>query len=208
MKRKLGILCILLGCLMLLGAGALYGSNELESLRAERSSRQAVEQLQAQILELKQEPAGTAQGSDEPEEPRMTVVEIDGYGYIGYVSIPRLKLELPVMDQWDETRLKTAPCRYAGTTMGDDLVIMAHNYRKHFGPIRRLKVGDEVSFVDMDGISTLYHVAATDVVSANAVEEVTANEYDLTLFTCTYGGKTRVVVYCSRAVNADMDQPS
>ena len=36
------------------------------------------------------------------------------------------------------------------------------------------------------------------VVSFTAVEEMTAGEYDLTLFTCTYGGQSRVTVRCDR----------
>lgn len=198
MKRKLGIVCIVLGLGMLLGALAIYGCNELESERAGISAQHTVELVREQIQQSPEKetvPAETA-----PSSPQMTVVDIDGFGYIGYVSIPRLKLELPVMDQWDEARLKIAPCRYSGTTMEDDLVLMAHNYRRHFGPIRRLNVNDEVIFVDMDGQSITYLVAATDVVSPKSVEDVTSGAYDLTLFTCTYGGESRVVVYCNRAV--------
>jgi hypothetical protein len=32
-----------------------------------------------------------------------------------------------------------------------------------------------------------------------AVEEMTSGEFDLPLFTCTYGGKSRVTVYCDKA---------
>ncbi len=109
------------------------------------------------------------------------------------------KLMLPVMAEWDYTRLRTAPCRYAGTTFGDDLVILAHNYKRHFGQLSELKVGDAVTFTDMDGVVTNYEVVALDVLSATAVEEMVAGEYDLTLFTCTYGGKSRVTLRCDRA---------
>ncbi len=48
----------------------------------------------------------------DPYDPEMTVVEIDGYGYVGVLTIPALELELPVMSEWDAARLKIAP---AGT---------------------------------------------------------------------------------------------
>lgn len=198
-KRKLGLLCFFLGAAMLLGAAALFAGNELENARAAQSVEKTLQQVSDEI-QLRQEqpaPTETIPEATEPTEPTMTVVEIDGYGYIGYISIPRLKLELPVMSEWDDARLKIAPCRYSGTTMEENLVVMAHNYRKHFGPIRRLKPGDEVSFVDMDGVTTAYQVAATATVKPTAVEEVTSGAYDLTLFTCTYGAQTRVVVYCN-----------
>jgi sortase A len=48
----------------------------------------------------------------------------------------------------------------------------------------------------MDGKTTVYTVVGTDVLDPSAVEVMTAGEYDLTLFTCTYGGASRVTVYC------------
>ena len=128
----------------------------------------------------------------------MTEVVIDGYAYIGYLSIPSLGLELPVMSEWDYTRLKIAPCRYAGSVKTDNLVIAAHNYRRHFGPIKKLAIGDEVYFTDVDGIVFCYEVVEMVTLSPTAVEEMSAGDYDLTLFTCTYGGQSRVTVRCDR----------
>ena len=73
---------------------------------------------------------------------------------------------------------------------------MAHNYRNHFGRIKGLSEGDSVSFTDMDGVTYAYTVVAKDILAPTAVEEMTAGEYDLTLFTCTPGGASRVTVYC------------
>jgi sortase A len=48
----------------------------------------------------------------------------------------------------------------------------------------------------MDGNTTAYEVVGKDVLDPTAVEVMTSGEYDLTLFTCTYGGASRVTVYC------------
>lgn len=128
----------------------------------------------------------------------MAEVEMDGYAYIGYISMPSLDLELPIMSEWDYKRLKVAPCRYTGSVNGDDLVLLAHNYTKHFGKIRRLTAGDIVSFTDVDGVTTHYEVISLVTLQPTDVEKVTASGYDLTLFTCTYGGSTRVTVYCDK----------
>jgi sortase A len=130
------------------------------------------------------------------EDKEMTEVEIDGNLYIGYISIPSIRMELPVMSDWSYPKLKIAPCRYNGSIRGEDLVLMAHNYKSHFGPISQLKIGDEVFFTDMDGNTTAYEVVGKDVLDPTAVEVMTSGEYDLTLFTCTYGGASRVTVYC------------
>ena len=118
--------------------------------------------------------------------------------YVGTLQIPQLGLELPVISDWSYEALKIAPCRYYGSVNSDDLVLMGHNYKVHFGPISRLKSGDAVVFTDMDGVTTYYHVVSRDVLPPDAVEEMTAGDFDLTLFTCTYGGESRVTVYCDK----------
>ena len=163
----------------------------MEDRRAETLSENILSQIEEQVEERQGEMA-------DPYDLTMTEVEIDGYNYIGYLSIPSLDLELPVMSEWDYTRLKIAPCRYAGSTKNNDLVIAAHNYVSHFGPIKNLAQGDSVYFTDMDGIVSCYTVEEMDILAPTDVEEMTAGDYDLTLFTCTYGGKTRMTVRCGR----------
>jgi len=98
-------------------------------------------------------------------------------------------------------QLQIVPCRYFGSTFSDDLVIMAHNYPQHFGKVRNMQMGDRVPFTDMDGNQEEYQVAALDVLTATAIEDMTAGEYELILFTCTYGGENRVAVRCDRVRN-------
>jgi sortase A len=86
-----------------------------------------------------------------------------------------------------------------GDVSQDNLVIMAHNYEYHFGGLKDLDQGENVFFTDMNGEITIYEVVARDILNPVAIEEVTENDYDLTLFTCTYGGQSRVTVYCNRA---------
>ena len=201
MKRKLGIALMALGLVLLAGAAGLFLWNQQEGDRAAAASAELMPKLSAAIIENREEETPPERPSlipmpTEPEKPVMKAVEIDGHSYIGYLTIPRLGLELPVMEDWSDENLKIAPCRFTGTTMEENLVLAAHNYKKHFGPIRRLKPGDQVIFVDMENVTTVYEVAATDAVLPTAVEEVTAGAYDLALVTCTYGGNTRLVVYC------------
>ena len=46
----------------------------------------------------------------------------------------------------------------------------------------------------------LMPAAAVDILDHTAVEDMISGEYDLTLFTCTYGGENRVTVRCDRVV--------
>lgn len=43
-----------------------------------------------------------------------------------------------------------------------------------------------------------YTVSAVKTLSPTSVDEVQNSGYDLVLYTCTYGGATRVAVFCDR----------
>ena len=202
MKSKLGTLFIILGCALMAAALALFLHNQKEQVQAAAASQEAIPKVVEAIRERKQqEPEPTH--STEPTAmviPEMTVVDIDGYGYIGFLGIPSLELELPVMTDWTYPQLQIAPCRYFGSTFTDDLVVMAHNYPKHFGKLRDLQIGQTITFTDMDGNTTEYEVVALDIMDAEAVEDMTSGEYDLTLFTCNYGGQNRITVRCDKTM--------
>ena len=205
-RGRLGLSLLLLGMALLIGALGLWQSNRHEALEAEEAARAVMERL-AEAMETRQAGTGSPlQPAAEPAELPMSeitvfpmdTVEIDGQLYIGFLTIPDLDLELPVMDSWDYDRLKTAPCRYTGTVGGNDLVILAHNYLRHFGHLMDLNLGAEILFTDVNCETTRYTAADLEVLPPTAVEQMTAGEYDLTLFTCTYGGATRFTVRCLR----------
>lgn len=182
---------MILGAALFFGALGLFLYNEVQAVRAEQLSADVLHELVGQISEIHTENA-----ENQPLE--MTEVTIDGYNYIGYLLVPELELELPIMADWDYKRLKIAPCRYQGTVNGENLVLMAHNYERHFGKLSELMEGSQVIFTDMDGFSTFYEVTAKDVLVPTAVNEVTDSDFDLVLFTCTYGGKSRITIYCNK----------
>ena len=97
MKAKLGRTLMTLGTVLVAAALALVLFNYWQDSRAGQSAGLVMTSLkQAVDPDAPKDEWQQAGLSDE-----MTVREIDGYGYIGYLSIPALNLELPVMDQWD-----------------------------------------------------------------------------------------------------------
>ena len=202
MKRKIGRLCMVLGAVLILCAAGLLGYNRWDAARAEKASQEVLGELeqtmQKTITEHRQENETAAPQPVLDPAQEMTTVEVEGQDYIGVLSIPAAGLELPVMETWDNARLKIAPCRYSGSTAANDLVICAHNYSRHFGQLSALTAGDSVSFTDMNGHVWQYEMAETAELPPNAVAEMTAGDFDLTLFTCTYGGAARVTVRCQR----------
>ena len=195
---------MILGAVLLLAALSLFLRNRQEDAQAAASVEALLPQIHAQIAaaEAAAETAAADAAPPDPFDPTMTEIVIDGYAYIGYLSVPSLGLELPVMSAWDETRLKIAPCRQFGSTRTDDLVIAAHNFESHFGRLKELTGGETVIFTDMDGVVSTYSVTRLETLNPNSVEAVQNSGHDLVLYTCTKGGKTRVTVFCDRVDDA------
>lgn len=210
MKNKLGTFFMILGVLLIAGSLALllYNGNE------DKKAGEAVDTLLPDIIEVINEKAAqNKKDSAAPIHPctetphvnpyneqavlvsyEMNTVEIDGYEYIGYISIPTIELNLPVMADWSYKKLKISPCRQFGSVKSDDLVIVGHNYARHFGNIYKLKPGDIMTFTDADGNITVYSLLAVEQLAATDVAALKKGEWDLTLYTCTYGGRNRIVV--------------
>ncbi len=205
MKPKRGTAWINLGLLLLAAALFLAAYNRNESYQAQRQSDVVLEEM-SQALE-QTVPAQTVPGQTEPpelpeamEEPQreMPVRTIRGRDYIGVLTIPALELELPVLSQWDYTNLRIAPCRYEGSVYNGSLILCAHNYSSHFGRLKSLREGDVVQFTDMDDNVYTYQVVGLETLSPTDVEGMESGDWDLTLFTCTVGGQSRVTVRLER----------
>lgn len=205
MRRKIGIVCMLLGMLLVLNAALLFLWNRVEEAKAGEYTRNLMPVIREEIQQKCQTSTPVPEISENvpvellsPEDLVMTEKEIDGNSYIGYLSIPDLNLDLPVMADWSYQKLGFSPCRYSGTLRGKDLVLMAHSYSTHFGQLTKLTEGSRLQFVDMDGNTWKYEVAVIDILDPYAVEEMIAGEYDLTLFTCTSNSTHRVTVRCNK----------
>lgn len=195
-----------MGLLLLAAALFLTSYNLYDDYRAFLSSIHAAEQLRKGI---DSDDFGNPDGDGESEIPDyilnpdmdMPVKNIDGQDYIGILSIPSLNLELPVISEWSNSRLKIAPCRYGGSAYSGNLIIAAHNYRSHFGSLRNLEEGSDVIFTDVDGNIFTYTVMVREILKSTDVQEMESGGWDLTLFTCTAGGQNRVTVRCIRKEN-------
>lgn len=204
-RKKLGLACMILGAVLLASAVALLAYNRWDDWRAGKAADEIQNALKVVMVDLPTETAEaekpyTDETEAEAEEVRvMNTVEIDGDEYIGILTIPSLALELPIMADWSYPKLKIAPCRFAGSMWTDDLIICGHNYSRHFGNLKYLEQGNTVTFTDVDGNVFNYVVTETDILKPTDVEVLMSQEsgeWDLTLVTCTVGGKTRVTVRC------------
>ena len=206
MKQKIGKICMALGALLILASAGLLAYNKWDADRADKASQQVLGELEDTLTKTMEEKTKAdevvLQPELDPTQP-MTEVELEGWNYIGYLSIPSIGLNLPVMSEWSYTGLKIAPGRYSGSTYADNMVVCAHNYAKHFSPIKWLAEGAEVYFTDMDGMRWSYEVSVVETIQPTQIEKMTektedSENWDLTLFTCTTGGSARCAVRCVR----------
>ena len=191
MKRKIN-LWFIFGTLLIIAALILSSYNILDETRAEDDSKEVLTEL---VTEVKEK---TEDIPDYPifAEMEMPIIEIDGNGYVGVLEITSKELVLPVMSEWSYPKLKISPCRYSGSVYKNDMIICAHNYESHFGTLKSLAQGEQIKFTDVDGNIFLYEVSELEILDPYATEEIVSGDWDLTLFTCTYGGQNRVTVRC------------
>lgn len=197
---------------MLVAALGLVAYNQAQESQAATSAADTLASLvqampEQTVLQLPLQPQPeqlpeTVQDSlqeTETDLPEMPVEVIGGREYIGVLRIPSLGLELPVLSQWSYPGLKIAPCRYSGSVYSADMVLCAHNYASHFGKIRELNAGEEVSFTDVDGSVYVYTVSDMETIAPTDLDAMAAGQWDLTLFTCTLGGGSRLALRCVAA---------
>lgn len=203
-----GIVFMAIGSVFVIGALALVGYNVWDSSRAGAAAEEALVVVNGAIEAPMEEPPGGGEEfvpdyklDPEKEMPKTTV---DGWDYIGKLSVPSIKLDLPVLGAWSYPGLRKAPCRYAGSAYLDNMIIAAHNYARHFGPLRNVPVGTEIIFTDMDANEFVYEVSEITIIQPTAIEEMKSGDWDLSLFTCTRGGAARVTVRCNRVSDLPM----
>ena len=203
--RNKGTGLILLGLLLIAAALFLTAYNLYDEQRAGQSAMQAIDQL-GDLLPPKEtvtEPTGEQEVFyDQTALPdyvlcpdmEMPVETINGIDYIGVLQIPSLEIELPIASEWNYPNLKTAPCRYSGSAYLNNMIICAHNYASHFGKLKNLSEGDAATFTDIAGNVFTYEMVERETLNPTDIAEMESGDWDLTLFTCTVGGKTRVTI--------------
>lgn len=194
-RRRRGGVLIAIGLVLVAVAIGLAAYNWWDSNRA----GDAAGSVQNQLAAAENDPSsGGGKKADS--------VMIDGVEYLGTLEVPSLDLTLPVARNWSYDQLNISPCRYTGSAAKDDLVICAHNYATHFGPLENADIGADVYFTPVGGERIHYIIGNRETVQPTSIQQMVENshnsdrseKWDLTLFTCTPDGQARVTVRCLR----------
>lgn len=193
-RGKCGIICMMVGLLFLGGAIGLLGYNTWQEKKGEESMTRIMKEMDPIITPLKHEV--------DILPKTMQTVSVEGNEYIGVLEIPRIGTMFPILENLSDEQLKIAPCRYKGSYLNDTMILAGHNYREGFGIIKQLEIGDVVTFTDTIGNTIKYQVSNVEIIEGTNVEAMEEGEdWDLTLFSCTYGGQERYTVRCTRVAS-------
>lgn len=216
-RRKKGTFWMIGGMLLIAAAFFLTLFNICDSMRAEKDSREILRELEKEIsARMSEELFDHSEASNGKEDPdhadyelfpdkEMPAIEVDGIWYVGVLEIPLLDIRLPVTEKWSYANLREALCCYSGSLYQNNLVIAGHNYRRFFRSLKNLVPGAEVRFTDVEGNVFSYQAAWLEVLNSSEGEAMTmaSDDWDLTLFTCTYGGEQRIAVRCVKMEGSD-----
>jgi sortase A len=217
-QNKNGSIFIIIGIMLLLVAFSIILHNIYEDANSGKFAEEVVEKLWDELPEVSY-PTTTDTNTpsfeeeivdkyqDDTETTTNTIttqdiptVSVEGDYYLGIISIPSLGLELPILDTLTTANLKKSPCLYCGSIDTGDIIIGGHNYQSHFGKLQNLKSGDEVYIIDANGVLYKYEVTESEIINGYDIETMKSNSdtWDLTLFTCTLSGQSRVTVRATR----------
>lgn len=188
----------LIGTIFILAGLTLFSKNLWEDYQVGKNTdliKSRLEEKKTEQIEKQVDSIPDYMKNPNIEMPQIT---IDGNEYIGYVIIPNLGLKLPVLKSWSYSKLRVAPAKYDGSVYLNNMIILAHNYKAHFGKIYMLKIGDLVQFEDMNKNIFDFKVDKKEEINQFQVEEMDSGNWDLTLFTCNVSGEARTTIRCKK----------
>ena len=217
--KKIGIVLLTAGAVLVIAALLLFSHNRAEDRRAGESAEETLRLVETAMAERETNgetgttpapgasaspgtaTAGTETGSGglpAPPALDMPTVRSGAYDYIGYLDFPGYDLTMPVAATWSFPAMEISPCRHTGSVYNDNLVVAGHNYKTEFDVLFHLEAGDTVTFTDVDGNVFTYTVREFASVTPDDSDTVMNSGYALTMYTCNWDTTERVTVFCER----------
>lgn len=134
------------------------------------------------------------------------VVTYKGFTVVGRMEIPKIDLDLPVLERATRNSLEQS----IGVLMGPGLnqvgntIIVGHNYRNRtfFSRNDELENGDEIYITDTEGTRieyTIYNIYNTSSEDSDYITRDTAGKREISLSTCTDDSRYRLVIWAREA---------
>lgn len=175
-----------------------YGKNQIK----EKELETVVEEVKVQIENIKNDNTEiNTNNSSIEQEKKQVQVEHKGYNIVGIITIPKLKIEYPIINKTNEETMKISITKFWGNNVNDigNFTMSGHNYMDGtmFGGIKKLKIGDFIEMTDLSGKTIKYKIFDKYVTNPNDIECINSVEGDtreITLITCTNGRSNRLII--------------
>ena len=139
--------------------------------------------------------------SDNPSGNGQTV-KYGGYNVIGTISIPKIKIEYPILDKptSDASKLAIVYLSGPGINKVGNTVLQGHNYNNQlfFSNLSKLSKGDAIYLTDTSGTKIKYEVYENTTKrgdDASFYNRDTAGLREINLSTCTKNQEIRTVIF-------------
>lgn len=136
--------------------------------------------------------------SEEMVEPN---IEFEGHKVIGIITIPKIDLEYPILDETTNATMKIAISKYWGKKVNDygNISLAGHNNYDGtmFGKNKKLQIGDTIQLTDLLNNTVeyeIYEIFSTDPNDVSILKTETPDVREVTLITCTNGRKERLII--------------
>lgn len=132
------------------------------------------------------------------------VVTYEGFTVVGRMEIPKIDLDLPVLERATKNSLEKSIGILTGPGLNKvgNTIIVGHNYRNgtFFSRNSELKNGDEIYITDTTGTRieyTIYNIYTTSSEDSEYITRDTAGKREISLSTCTDDSNYRLVIWAS-----------
>lgn len=120
---------------------------------------------------------------------------------IGIISIPKIKLEYPILDKTTKDNMRISITRFSGgdVNKNGNLALAGHNNYDGtmFGKNKQLVIGEKIYLTDLQKNTVEYEIKSifkTDPNDVSILETQDKGKKELTLITCTNGNKERLII--------------
>ena len=143
-------------------------------------------------------------GNQSGNSGRKKVYYKDKFVMLGYITIPKTNVKLPILEETTPKALETsvAVLHPSNPKLNEpgNTVIIGHNYRngKLFSNNKKLSVGDKVLIKDTTGREltyVIYQKFETEPTDASFYNRNTNGVPEITLSTCTDDSQKRIIIF-------------
>lgn len=139
---------------------------------------------------------------EEKIERQEVITEVNPGDEIGIIEIKSVNLKNVIVESTDKKYLNHHVCHFENTAMpGEDgnFSLAGHSstyyYNQVFNEVHKVKVGDKIKITAVDN-EFIYTITETRVVESDEIDVLSQDKSkkEITLVTCTNGGKQRFIV--------------